>query len=54
MPRVECGRAAGEHRPGLVGSDRARRHPHGRARSAPQSGDTRGPRACWVAVFKQI
>ena len=37
-------------RAGLVGSERVRRHPHRRARSGPQSGVSRGPRAYWVRV----
>ncbi len=35
---------------GRVGSERVRRHPHRRARSAPQCGPCRGPRACRVRV----
>ena len=34
----------------LVGSVRVRRHPHRRARSGPQSGVSRGPRAYRVRV----
>ena len=34
----------------LVGSERVRRHPHRRARSAPQCGVSRGPRAYRVRV----
>lgn len=36
--------------PTLVGSERVRRHPHRRARSGPQSGVSRGPRAYRVRV----
>ncbi len=36
--------------PALVGSERVRRHSHRRARSAPQCGVSRGPRAYWVRV----
>ncbi len=42
--------AAGPMTAGLVGSERVRRHPHRRARSAPQCGVSRGPRACRVRV----
>ena len=35
---------------GLVGSERVRRHPHRRARSAPPCGVSRGPRAYRVRV----
>ena len=42
--------AAGLITAGLVGSERVRRHPHRRARSAPQCGVSRGPRACRVRV----
>ena len=35
---------------GLVGSERVRRHPHRRDRSAPQCGVSRGPRAYRVRV----
>ena len=50
-PRDEDGRgpaalAAGPMTASLVGSGRVRRHPHRRARSAPQCGVSRGPRAC--------
>ena len=34
----------------LVGSERVRRHPHRRARSAPSCGVSRGPRAYQVQV----
>ena len=34
----------------LTGSERVRRHPHRRARSASQCGVSRGPRACRVRV----
>ena len=44
------GRAAGESSASLVGSERVRRHPHRRARSGPQSGVSRGPRAYRVRV----
>ena len=55
FPRDEGGRgstalAAGPMLAGLVGSERVRRHPHRRARSAPQCGVSRGPRACRVRV----
>ncbi len=42
--------SAGPMTAGLVGSERVRRHPHRRARSAPQCGVSRGPRACRVRV----
>ena len=42
--------AAGPMTAGLVGSERDRRHPHRRARSAPQCGVSRGPRASRVRV----
>ena len=53
--QVEGGRgsaalAAGPIAAGLVGSERVRRHPHRRARSAPQCGVSRGPRAYRVRV----
>jgi hypothetical protein len=41
-------------RPGLVGSERDRRHPHHRARSAPQCGFSRGPRAYRVRVWPSL
>ena len=55
IPGDEGGRgpaalAAGPMTAGLVGSGRVRRHPHRRARSAPQCGVSRGPRACRVRV----
>ena len=55
IPGCEGGRgsaalAAGPMTAGLVGSGRVRRHPHRRARSAPQCGVSRGPRACRVRV----
>ena len=54
-PAVEGGRgsaalAAGPMTAGLVGSERVRRHPHRRARSAPRCGVSRGPRAYRVRV----
>ena len=44
------GRAVGETSADLVGSERVRRHPHRRARSAPQCGVSCGPRAYRVRV----
>lgn len=56
-PRHACkyrahmrGHAVGEISADLVGSERVRRHPHRRARSAPQCGVSCGPRACRVRV----
>ena len=48
--RIPTSRAAGSMTAGLVGSERVRRHPHRRARSAPQCGVSRGPRAYRVRV----
>jgi hypothetical protein len=39
---------------GLMCSGRVRRHSHRRARSAPPCGASRGPRASWVRVPRQI
>lgn len=50
LPTHPSSPTAGESSTGLVGSARVRRHSHRRARSAPQCGVSRGPRACRVRV----
>lgn len=49
-PGISDALAVGETSADLVGSERVRRHPHRRARSAPPCGVSRGPRAYRVRV----